>query len=279
MQDYIFQDGHFIRGDQPVIMADNRSFRYGDGAVETLRLTRGSLPLVSLHIERLQKAIAVLQFEAPSFYTTDYFTRHILVLATKNQCSDQARIRLTLYRGSGGLYDPENHFPHLLIQAMPLPAAAWNENGLVLGIYPDARKSCDLLSSLKTNNFLPYVMAALAAKKHHWNDALLLNTAGTIADSTIANIFMVKNNIITTPPLADGAVAGVMRRYLLQQLQATNWEVKECSITPEDLQTADEVFVTNAVHGIRWVQRIGDAVYTHTQAKEIYNLFITPLFN
>jgi branched-chain amino acid aminotransferase len=196
----------------------------------------------------------------------------ILALLRKNGHDKTARIRLTVFRGDGGLYDDIDHKPNYLLQSWALTddSGTWNSNGLVLGIYADVKKSCDMLSNLKHNNFLPYTMAALFAKKQKWNDAVLLNTEGRICDTTIANIFLIKDEIVHTPSLAEGCIAGVMRKNILQQLAKNNTRVIEDEITIEDLLQADEVFLTNSIYNIRWVQNIGDKKYSNIQTQKIY---------
>ena len=104
----------------------------------------------------------------------------------------------------------------------------FNENGLIIDIFPDARKSVDIFSNLKSANYLPYVMAAIWAKENKLNDALILNQHDRICDSTIANVFWVKDNKIFTPPLNEGCVAGVMRRKILElAIQNSDHHVQE----------------------------------------------------
>ena len=80
-------------------------------------------------------------------------------------------------------------------------------------------------SHIKTNNYLPYLMGALWAKENKLDDAVILNNYNRVADATIANIFLVKNSIITTPSLSEGCVDGVMRKYLLHSFQKENISV------------------------------------------------------
>ncbi|HSF46213.1 MAG TPA: aminotransferase class IV, partial [Chitinophagaceae bacterium] len=150
-----------------------------------------------------------------------------------------------------------------------------NINGLHLGVYKDARKAEDKFSSLKTNSFLPYVQAALYARQMKWNDALVTNTHNRIADSSIANVFWVKEGRIFTPPLSEGPISGVMRRYLLE-----NTLIHEQPLTEEDLVQADEIFLTNAFRGIQWVAFLGDqALHTNTTAAHLHKELIGPLFS
>lgn len=262
------------------VSINNRSFRYGDGCFETLRITNGQIPLWQYHWERLSGALQTLQFQPPSFFTAPYLQAQMIALVQKNDHQHLGRIRLTIFRGNGGLYDPENHFPNYLIQSWPLNDAhqTLNNNGLIIGLYSGGFKAADALANLKSNNYLLYAMAALHAKQQHWNDALILNHRGSIADSTIANLFLIKEKTITTPPLTDGPVAGTMRRYLLENLIGAGYRVQEKSILPTDLLTADEVFVTNAIYGIKWVKQFEEKEYGNRQTSQLFQQFIKPLF-
>jgi branched-chain amino acid aminotransferase len=120
-------------------------------------------------------------------------------------------------------------------------------------------------------------MAALFAKSNNWNDALLLNTADNICDSSIANIFLIKNGLVTTPGLDSGCIAGVMRRTILEQLPACGLKIKETSINVNDILTADEVFLSNSIYGIRWIKQIRNVQYNNTLTRQIYKLITTHL--
>ena len=265
-------NGKIYKAATPVIGIDNRGFRYGDGLFETMKIKNGQLILEDEHFARLWKGLQALQFAIPKHFNPDKLQEEILKLAKKNQHEKTARVRITVFRGNGGLYDVEDHLPNYIIQTWLLPEGngEWNSNGLVLGVYDEVKKSCDILSNLKNNNYLPYVMAALKAKKEKWNDALVLNTFGRICDATIANIFLVKNEIIYTPVLSEGCVAGVLREYLIRQLAVTGFTCIEKEITTDELLLADEVFLTNSIHNLRWVQRINDTVFINTVTQKIY---------
>ena len=105
----------------------------------------------------------------------------------------------------------------------------------------------------------------IAALFVRWNDALLLNTGGRLVDSCIANLFIIKNEKIITPALSEGPVDGIMRRQLLR-----HFPIVEASLQPEDLETADEIFLSNAIRGIRWVRQCGDRLYTNSISARLY---------
>ena len=271
--EYFIYNGKTYKAQTAVLNADNRGLRYGDGLFETVKWINGELQFIDEHFTRLWNGLQVLQFNIPKHFTPDFLQEEIISLLQKNAHHKIARIRITLFRGDGGLYDAADHTPNYLIQTWALPddIGSWNSNGLVLGIYNEIKKSCDILSNLKHNNFLPYAMAALYAKNEKWNDAVLLNTTGRICDTTMANFFLVKNEIVYTASLAEGCIAGIMRKNMVQQLVKNNMQVNEGQLTVDDLLNADEVFLTNSIYNMRWVQSIGDKKYAHAVAQKIYS--------
>jgi len=271
---YYNYNGKNFEENKNTISSASRGLRYGDGLFETIKSIQGKLLFADDHFARLWKGINLLRFKLHKHFTPDSLENEILELLKKNGHENTARIRITVFRGDGGLFDDINHTPNYLIQTWALPedSGQWNSNGLVLGIYPDVKKSCDILSNLKHNNFLPYVMAALHAKEQKWNDTIILNTNGHICDSTIANVFLIKDETVFTPALEEGCIAGIMRRNMLQQLKINNIPVIEDKITVEDLMNADEIFLTNSIYNMRWVQAIAGKNYSNAYTKKIYSI-------
>jgi branched-chain amino acid aminotransferase len=253
-----------------------------------MRVVEGRILLAGFHFERLFQGLRLLKFELPGGYTATKpkgewgeelaakLHAEILKLCEKNAHSRAARVRLVVFRGEGGLYDPRDHFPNYVIETWPLPSGSggYNQNGLLIDVYPEGRKACDPLANLKSNNFLLYIMAALHAKEQRLNDCLVLNGHGRIADSTIANVFYVSKGKIYTPPLSEGCVAGVMRHWLLETLPGAGFEVREKETRPEDLEEAEELFLTNAIRGLNWVQSFRSAAYGQEIGRAVYEAAI-----
>ncbi len=265
-------NGKIYKDDVLITGANSRGLRYGDGLFETIKLKNRQLILDNEHFARLWKGIAVLQFAVPKHFTPEKLEKEILLLAAKNKHEETVRIRLTVFRGNGGLYDTADHSPNYIIQTWSLPAAngQLNSNGLDIGIYEAVKKSCDILSNIKTNNYLPYVMAALEAKKQKWNDAVVLNNHGRVCDCSIANIFFIKEGIIYTPSLSEGCIAGVFRKYIISLLPTMGYNCIEKEITVEELLAADEIFLTNSIYNIRWVKAIADKNFGYAMIQKIY---------
>ena len=272
MKKYFNYNGRFFADDDTVLSKDDRSYRYGDGLFETMKLINGNILFEDHHFERLFLGLDVLKFNIPALFTKKKIEKEIKELSKKNECEKSARIRLSVSRGNGWLYDCDNKFSYL-IECWPLEQKGFNENGLIIDVFPDARKSIDVFSNLKSANYLPYVMAAIWAKENKLNDALILNQYDRICDSTIANIFWVKDNNIFTPPLNEGCVAGVMRKKILELGSGnSDYLVQESVLTQEILLQADEVFLTNAIACVRWVKECRNKVYKNTMSGKIFAL-------
>ena len=284
---FVNHNGTIYQNNETILMADNKSYRYGYGLFETMKLINGKIILEELHFERFFSSLALMKITLPESCTAAKFHTEIVELCKKNLCEPRARIRLSVYPGNGGLYD-ENKNSFYLIETWPLEETVnrLNVNGLLIDVFDDAKKSCDTFSNLKSANYLPYAMAALHAKKNNLNDCLVLNTNNRVCDSTISNIFFIKDGTIFTPPLTEGCVNGVMRRYLVKKLQsdgprlqATSNKLQEVPLTITHVEDADEVFLTNAIYGIRWVKRFRNKSYSSVLTVSLYDQLIAPLFS
>ena len=266
-------NGKVFSEEEKIIGPSNRGLRYGDGIFETIKFKNGNLILAEQHFERLWSGMEALLFFVPAHFTREKLSIEINALVKKNKLKE-ARIRLTIIRGNGGIYDPKNDFPNYIIEAIRLPEdnGSLNINGLQLCVYEDAVKSIDKFSNLKTNNYLPYFMGAKFAKQQHCNDAIILNNKGNICDTTIANIFIIKDKIIYTPPPSEGCVEGVMRKWLLQSLKKLDYKIIETTITKSFLLDAEEVFLSNSIYNIRWVGELENKSYKNIEIEKINEL-------
>lgn len=261
---YINFNGTHYPEEQPVLKAGNRSFKYGDGVFETIRVVRGSIQLQQYHFERLFKALKILNI---NFHLLDseILSRNIIDLCILNNCLHSARVRLAVYRN---LVNEAEY----IIEASELPSEkiSLNKEGLSIDIYTSAIKHKDLLSNFKTSNYLPYILASNAAKERNLDDCILLNTDGNICDSSKANIYIVKKNKIITPSADQGCIMGVMRRHIISECIKNQLDLVEQVVTVNDLETAGEVFLSNAIIGINWVKKFKDKQFTNTYIASIF---------
>ena len=268
---YFNFNGKIFEEGTATIGASNRGLRYGDGLFETIKYKNNELILADEHFARLWKGIQLLKFDIPKLFTAENLQEQIIQLLKKNK-QTAARIRLSVIRGDGGLYDAKNNTPIYIIQSWPLAddMATLNENGLQLCVYTGAKKMIDSFCNIKHNNYLPYFMGALFAKEQQCNDAVILNNHGRICDSTIANIFIIKNGILYTPSLDEGCIAGVMRKFIIQHIISSGYSIIETEITKEMLLDADEVFLSNSIYNIRWVAAIKEKKYSNIITRKIF---------
>jgi branched-chain amino acid aminotransferase len=257
-------NGTIFQKDEPVLAVTNRSFKYGDGVFETMRVQQGRLKLAPYHFDRLFASLELLQI--PSTFSSIELTEKIEELCTVNGCTDRARVRLAVYRSEKGAGE-------YCIEAAELPEekTLWNEEGWSIDIYPYARKGQDVFANLKTANYLPYVMADRYASEKGLHEVVVLNSHGLLCDASKANLFFIRENSILTPALHQGCVNGVMRRFVIEEAKKKGYTVKQAEVTLEDLQSAEEVFLTNALQRIKWVSRFREKEYGHEQTRRLYN--------
>ncbi|WP_162852657.1 aminotransferase class IV [Dinghuibacter silviterrae] len=246
-------DREFYPTDTPLAGGGSRGLRYGDGLFETIKVAGGRVLLWHYHVERLWHGLTTLGFDlrcTPSMLEAD-----VLDLCARNGHSALARVRLNVFRGEG-LSDC-----HCIIETFPL---VLEDRALEIGVYPDGRKAFDVFANLKSNNYLVYVRAADWARAQGLDECLVLNAYGRVADAATSNVFWVRSGEIFTPPLSEAGVAGVTRRYLVER-----FPIREQPVSPADLMTAEEVFLTNAIRGVRWVTRFGAATYGRSVSIEL----------
>lgn len=267
---YTNYNGRLVPASDAVVPAGNTAFRYGNGLFETMLVRDGDIRLATYHWERLFAGMKQLLFVVPALFTPAMLQEQVLHTVKKNGLSSLSRVRLQVFGSNGSIWGPDDNQLHYLIECYPLNEAdiMLNENGLVCGLATGVLKQPDAVSHLKTTNALVYAMAARQAKQNKWNDALVQNAHGRVVESAIANVFWVKEERVYTPPLSEGCIAGVMRRHLV----ATLPNIAEQRMTGEDLLNADEVFLTNAIKGIRWVRMVGDTMYSCRMAIKLHQM-------
>jgi branched-chain amino acid aminotransferase len=271
---YINLNGKILQDTEVAVSYDNRAFRYGYGLFETLLVKEGSIALKKYHWERLYDGMRQLYFDIPVLMNEAYFENEILRTVKRNKLEPLCRVRLQVFAGPGGMFESGLQKPEFIIECFPLSndVLRLNENGLVVGIAQQLQKSMDITANLKSCNALIYAMAAQQAKARKWNDALIVNTTGNIIESCIANVFWIKDDVVFTPPLSEGCVAGIMRRHIMAQLQKHNMAVIESELTETKLCNADEIFLTNAIRHIKWVSSAGNKPMANKRTMEIYSL-------
>lgn len=275
MAAYLNINGQLCPADQPVIRMDNRAFHYGDGIFETMRVVRGRACFLDAHWARLTEGLRVLRIELPANMGREALEQAIHELVERNE-SPNARCRLSVFRDSPGHYRPEQNKGAFTLELMPMERETYllNEKGFTVDIYPEMRKPVSVLSVHKSLGAQLYVMAGLWSIDHHLDDCLLQNDRGSIIESSAANIFIVSNGVLYTPPLSDGCLGGIMRMQVINLALENGIKVYESSLNPQNLLVADELFFTNAVQGVQWVGAYRTKRYGHRMALRIEDLLV-----
>lgn len=237
----------------------NRGFRYGDSLFETLRVVNGKIFFWEDHYLRLMASMRILRMEIPMNFTMEFLEEQILNAVRANELSTSpARVRLTVFRNEGGLYLPLTNDVSFVMEVTPLetPFYVLQEAPYEVELFKDFYVNPDMLSTLKTNNRIINVVGSIFAEENGYQNCLLLNSAKQVVEALNGNVFLVKGNKIKTPPTQDGCLNGILRKRMIQLLgKLDTYSLEETSISPFELQQADELFITNAIVGIQAVSK------------------------
>ncbi len=271
---YICYNGEYIKTENPVLEANNRAFLYGDGLFETIH-NNGTRPqFIEKHIIRLLEGMRILKMEIPNYFSADYFSKHIKGVLTRNKLFQGARARVSVFRNSGGFYSPISNRVSFLITSSILEEDKYvlNKRGYSIDIFPDLKKPINDLSKVKSSSAILFVMAGIYRSENNLDDCIILNNKERVCETISSNIFILKGATIYTPALDEGCLPGTMRQEIINILLSEDLKVNsESSITIQDLLTSDEIFITNAITGIRWILAF--------RKKRFYNKFSKFLIN
>lgn len=178
-------------------------------------------------------------------------------LIIKNNLQDKlagARVTITHGEAARGILPIQSQKPNFLIAVFE---CATPSNNPFSAILVNTRKNEQSPAArVKSISYIDNILAKQEAMNQGYDEAILLNTASNIADGSISNVFMVKDNQIITPPVSDGALPGVVRAILLEEFHE-HFSIVERSISPTELMLADEIFLTNALMGVKTVNKLG----------------------
>lgn len=243
-------------GEDPAVIAPgNRAFLYADGIFETIRVTQNEPLFLDNHYERMRQGLKAHRIHAPLGFNPSSIRKDILHLLEASNIQGSARIRMTLSRRGKGYYAPDDNQLDVVMTAEPLSASDYslNEKGLSVDIYPEMKCTPNHLTRFKNLAANIYIQSGLWAQENKLDTALIQNDRMGIIESTASNLFLVSNGVLYTPGLDGGATAGVMRAEVINLALEAGMKVYECNLTPQNLLIADEVFLSNAVQGLRWV--------------------------
>jgi len=248
----VWLNGKLLEEADACIAPSDRGLLLGHGIFETLRSYDGRLPTLAQHLQRLAAGASAVGIEPPAPAELE---RGVLELLAASGVAD-ARIRITVTAGPGPpplVPDPGARTPTVLITAIPLrswpPAAS-----AVLAPWPHDERSP--LAGVKTTSRAETVMALELARSRGAEEALFLNGAGNLCEASTANVFVVRDGCVETPPLSAGCLAGITREQVLALCGQLAIEAAERDIPRDALASADELFLTSSTRGVQSLARL-----------------------
>jgi len=276
----VFLNGKFVPEGRAAVSVLDRGFLYGDGLFEALLIKQGRPFGWAQHMERLADGIAFLKLTLP--YAPRQLHRFALELVKRNRMAD-CILRLSLSRGvTARGYSPKSAVnPAIVMTLHPLPVADMKRLLRWRVITSTFRLPVnDPLTRFKTANKLPQVLARAEADSAGAQEAILLNTAGYVAEGSTSNVFWVEKNALCTTPLPSGALPGVSRRAILELCVKTNIPWREKKARPAALHQSLGAFLTMTSMGVVEIQSLDNRpLRCSPLVKELWGAYQAMLLN
>ncbi|MDE1207072.1 aminotransferase class IV [Tenacibaculum larymnensis] len=245
-------NGTLISDSEVQISTKNRAFKYGDAIFETIKVLNGKVVFVEDHYFRLMASMRMLRMKIPMKFTLEFLQEEILKVTKELPESSTYRVRLTVFRKDGGLYAPVTNEIDYIIEGTPLENV--EKETYRMDVFKDFYNYSGLLSTIKTTNRMLNTLAAVFAEENDLDNCILLNERKGVVEAINGNIFIVKGNTIKTPALTEGCIKGIIRKKVIEIIEKhPEYTIEETTISPFEIQKADEVFITNAIVGIQSV--------------------------
>lgn len=248
-------NGNILEENKASLSITNRGFNYGDAVFETIRVYNKKVLFWEDHYFRLMASMRIMRMDIPMAFTPEFLETEILNLVEANQLQlGSCRVKLVVNRKEGGLYVPQDNDVDYMITMQQLESDIYQllDEAYIVDLFKDFYITSGLLSTLKTNNRALNVIGSIYAKENGYDNCLLLNEKKSVVEALNSNLFLVKDNVVKTPPIVDGCLKGVMRKQIIEIIKLMpDYQIEEVSISPFELQKADELFLTNVITGIQ----------------------------
>lgn len=257
---HILVNGKIIPSKALCISAHDRGFTLGHGLFETMLASRGVIPFLSDHWARLSTSAPLLGI--PLSFDEVGLAKMIKQLLNKNQLTHaRAALRLTVTDGISerGIVSTTHRSPTVVLTASHLPDNL--TQSMSATIVNTRRNEYTFASRIKSISYLDNILAKKEALSQGFDEAFLLNSSSHLAEGSVSTVFVVKNNTVYTPPLTDGALPGVIRHVILNRLKLDGLILKEKTVHTGMLDDADEVFISNALMGVKPIHRLDEKTF------------------
>lgn len=245
-------DGVIVDASEARIPITDHGLLYGDGIFEGIRVFGGRVFRLDDHMARFRTGLSHIALDLPGGIE---HARRVVLETVRAHATQEAYVRLIATRGEGALgVDPTRcSHPRLLclVDQIELYPDEKLATGLSMLTSSLRRPPADVLDPrVKSLNYLNNVLAKLEAKQHGADEALLLNQAGMVAEAAVANVFIVRDGELLTPPTSDGALEGIVRMTVLELAGSLGIPAREKTLGRFDFLAADEAFLTGSGAGI-----------------------------
>lgn len=259
-------NGRLLENTDNKLSLDNRGYKFGDALFESLKVVKGRILFWEDHYFRLMASMRILRMEIPMTFTMEFLEQEILKTVEGNGLINSVvRVRLNVDRSHGGKYLPINQNINYSILTEKIEGENYKlteDSTYAIDLFKDYFIAPSLLSTLKTNTKTINVLGSIYAKENGLDNCIILNTNKNVVEALNGNLFIVNGTTIKTPPLEDGCLKGIMRKQLIDLLRRdASYEVLETSISPFEIQKADELFITNVIQGIQPVTNYRKKIY------------------
>ncbi len=243
-------NGELQHPDTINLTSENRAFKYGDAIFETVKVIPHKVIFWEDHYFRLMSSMRMLRMKIPMEFTLEFLENEILKTVAVQENAISFRVRLNIFRKDGGFYTPKTNKIDFSIQVYENLYQI--KDSYSLDVFKDFYNYSGLLSTIKTNNRMLNTLASIFAEENDLDNCILLNEKKGVVEVTNGNIFIVKGTVIKTPALDQGCIKGIIRSKVIEiLLKNKDFTIEETSISPFEIQKADEVFITNAIIGVQ----------------------------
>ncbi len=266
-------NGNIINAEIANVSIYNRGLNYGDAVFETLKVIGSNICFWEDHYFRLMASMRILRMEIPMNFSMEFLESEILKTIEASSISTETkRVKLYINRKTGGKYTPQTNDVDYYVRVETLDSSFYilNESPYEVELFKDFYVNSNILSTIKSTSKIINVLGSIFAKENNYHNCLLLNEKKQIIEALNGNIFLVKGNQIVTPPINDGCLRGIMRKQIISICRLSkDYSLVEKSISPFDLQKADELFITNIIVGVQPITKYRKKEFSTKVAKEL----------
>lgn len=273
-------NGKLLSSTESFISHDNRGLNYGDAVFETLRVSNRKIFFWEDHYFRLMASMRIIRMEIPMNFTLEFLGEQIqrtiqafTDLPSETTIDKNAiRVKILIWRKAGGKYGPLTNDIEYLISCEFLDATFYtlNDSYYEVELFKDHYVTSGLLSTLKSNNRIINVLGSIYARENDYHNCFLLNENKQIVEALNGNVFIVNGRSLKTPPLTDGCLNGILRKQLIAICeQHPEYSIEEASVSPFELQKADEIFITNVIVGIQPISKYRKKEFASLISKDL----------